>query len=155
MPKRFYVVLNWMTYAGLALSAFIAATLLPMQSEAALVALLAHEPRAVYSLVLVAALGNIIGSQVNWWLGTQVQRWQTRRWFPASATQLQRAQQWYQRYGRWSLLLSWLPVVGDPLTLIAGVLREPFWRFTLLVTIAKTARYAILAYVTLYVLQPS
>lgn len=147
-------MLSWISYLGLAFSACIAATLLPMQSEAALVALVAMEPSAVYSLVLVASLGNIAGSQINWWLGTQLQRWQSRRWFPVSPAQLERAQDWYQRYGRWSLLLSWLPIVGDPLTLIAGVLREPFWRFTLLVSIAKIGRYAALAYVTLYFLNP-
>lgn len=101
----------------------------------------------------VASLGNVVGSQINWWLGAQLHRWQHRRWFPASAEQLARAQLWYQRYGRWSLLLSWMPVIGDPLTLVAGVLREPFWRFTLVVCIAKTGRYIVLAYVTLYVLQ--
>ena len=101
----------------------------------------------------VASLGNVVGSQINWWLGTQLHRWQHRRWFPASAEQLARAQLWYQRYGRWSLLLSWMPVIGDPLTLVAGVLREPFWRFTLVVSIAKTGRYIVLAYDTLYVLQ--
>ncbi len=101
----------------------------------------------------VASLGNVVGSQINWWLGTQLHRWQHRRWFPASAEQLARAQLWYQRYGRRSLLLSWMPVIGDPLTLVAGVLREPFWRFTLVVSIAKTGRYIVLAYVTLYVLQ--
>ena len=145
-------MLSWISYLGLGFSACIAATLLPMQSEAALVALLALEPRAVYSLVLVASLGNVLGSQINWWLGTQLQRWQTRRWFPVKPAQLERAQHWYQRYGRWSLLLSWLPIVGDPLTLIAGVLREPFWRFTVLVSIAKVGRYAVLVYVTLYFL---
>ncbi|MBS7325943.1 MAG: DedA family protein [Thiopseudomonas sp.] len=146
-------MLNWISYAGLALSACIAATLLPMQSEATLVALLTLKPGAVISLVAVASLGNVVGSQINWWLGTQLHRWQHRRWFPASAEQLARAQLWYQRYGRWSLLLSWMPVIGDPLTLVAGVLREPFWRFTLVVSIAKTGRYIVLAYVTLYVLQ--
>ncbi|NLU12102.1 MAG: DedA family protein, partial [Gammaproteobacteria bacterium] len=104
-------MLSGFSYLGLALSACIAATLLPMQSEAALVALLTLKPSAVYSLVLVASLGNIIGSQINWWLGTQLQRWQTRRWFPVTPAQLERAQHWYQRYGRWSLLLSWLPIV--------------------------------------------
>lgn len=143
-------MLSWISYLGLAFSACIAATLLPMQSEAALVVLLLQEPSAVYLLVLVASLGNIIGSQINWWLGTQLQRWQTRRWFPVKPAQLKRAQHGYQRYGRWSLLLSWLPIIGDPLTLIAGVLREPFWRFTLLVSIAKVGRYTALAYVTLY-----
>ena len=147
-------MLSWISYLGLALSACIAATLLPMQSEAALVALLTFKTSAVYSLVLVASLGNIAGSQITWWLGTQLQRWQARRWFPVTPAQLERAQHWYQRYGRWSLLLSWLPIVGDPLTLIAGVLREPFWRFTLLVSIAKTSRYIVLAYVTLYLLNP-
>lgn len=146
-------MLNWISYAGLALSACIAATLLPMQSEASLVALLTLKPGAVISLVAVASLGNVVGSQINWWLGTQLHRWQHRRWFPASAEQLARAQLWYQRYGRWSLLLSWMPVIGDPLTLVAGILREPFWRFTLVVSIAKTGRYIVLAYVTLYVLQ--
>lgn len=146
-------MVSWISYAGLALSACIAATLLPMQSEATLVALLTLKPGAVISLVAVASLGNVVGSQINWWLGTQLHRWQHRRWFPASAEQLARAQLWYQRYGRWSLLLSWMPVIGDPLTLVAGVLREPFWRFTLVVSIAKTGRYIVLAYVTLYVLQ--
>lgn len=143
-------MLSWITYLGLGFSACIAATLLPMQSEAALVALLALEPSAVYSLVLVATVGNVLGSQINWWLGTQLQRWQARRWFPVKPAQLERAQKWYQQYGRWSLLASWLPIVGDPLTLIAGMMREPFWRFTLLVTIAKAGRYSVLAYATLY-----
>ncbi len=121
-------MLSWVTYLGLGFSACIAATLLPMQSEAALVALLALEPSAVYSLVLVASIGNVLGSQINWWLGTQLHRWQTRRWFPVKPAQLERAQKWYQQYGRW----------------------EPFWRFTVLVTIAKAGRYGVLAYVTLY-----
>ena len=146
-------MLSWISYLSLALSACIAATVLPMQSETVLIALLTLEPSAVYTLVLVASLGNILGSQINWWLGTQLQRWQNRRWFPVKPTQLQRAQLWYQRYGRWSLLLSWMPIIGDPLTLIAGVLREPFWRFTLLVSLAKTARYAVLASVTLSILR--
>lgn len=145
-------MLSWISYLGLALSACIAATLLPMQSEAALVVLLTLKPSAVYSLVAVATLGNVVGSQINWWLGGQLHRWQHRRWFPVTPAQLERAQHWYQRYGRWSLLLSWMPLIGDPLTLVAGVLREPFWRFTLLVSIAKSGRYAVLAYVTLYIL---
>lgn len=145
-------MLSWASYLGLAMAACIAATLLPMQSETALVALLTLKPSAVYSLVIAATIGNVLGSQINWWLGTQLQRWQDRRWFPVTPKQLKRAEHWYQRYGRWSLLFSWLPIVGDPLTLIAGVLREPFWRFTLLVSIAKAGRYSVLAYITLYIL---
>jgi len=62
---------------------------------------------------------------------------------------LQEAENWYQRYGKWSLLLSWLPVIGDPLTVVAGVLKVPFVIFVVLVTIAKLGRYLVLAWLTL------
>ncbi len=130
-------------------SAFGAATLLPLQSEAVLVGLLMRQPEAVATLLLVATLGNVLGSIVNWLLGRALEHLHERRWFPFSAAQFERAQLRYQRWGQWSLLLSWMPVIGDPLTLIAGIMREPFWRFVLLVTLAKGARYLVLAMVTL------
>ncbi|CAM4123903.1 Inner membrane protein YqaA [Pseudomonas reidholzensis] len=130
-------------------SAFGAATLLPLQSEAVLVGLLLRDPDAWLILLAVATLGNVLGSIVNWLLGRAIDRLRGRRWFPFSAAQLDRAQHRYQRWGQWSLLLSWMPVIGDPLTLIAGILREPFWRFLLLVTVAKGGRYLILALITL------
>lgn len=130
-------------------SAFGAATLLPLQSEAVLVGLLLRDPQAVFTLLLIATLGNVLGSIVNWLLGRGIEHLRDRRWFPFSAAQLDKAQQRYQRYGQWSLLLSWMPVIGDPLTLIAGIMREPFWRFVLLVTLAKAGRYAVLALLTL------
>ncbi len=133
---------------GLFLAAFVAATLIPAQSEAVLVALLLEGGPPVL-LVAVATAGNVLGSLVNWWLGMQVQRFQGRRWFPVSAARLQQAQAWYRRYGRWSLLLSWAPVIGDPITLAAGVMREPLRVFLPLVVIAKAGRYAVLALLTL------
>ncbi|KTC42508.1 MAG: YqaA family protein [Pseudomonas sp.] len=136
-------------YFGLFLAAFGAATLLPLQSEALLVGLLLNGQWAVLGLWLVATLGNVLGSLVNWWLGRRLERYQDRRWFPIAPRQLQRARKHYQRYGHWSLLLSWLPVVGDPLTLVAGVMGEPLKRFLLIVTLAKGARYAVLAWLTL------
>ncbi|OLU24457.1 hypothetical protein BVH03_20370 [Pseudomonas sp. PA15(2017)] len=136
-------------YLGLFAAAFGAATLLPLQSEALLVALLFGGAQPAWMLVLVASLGNVLGSLVNWWLGRYLQRYRNRRWFPVSEQRLQQAQHWYGRYGRWSLLLSWLPVIGDPLTLVAGIMREPLWRFTLIVTLAKTLRYTLLAAATL------
>lgn len=136
-------------YLGLFAAAFGAATLLPLQSEALLVALLLGGAQPVWTLVLVASLGNVLGSLVNWWLGRYLERFRDRRWFPVSDRRLRQAQRWYGRYGRWSLLLSWLPVIGDPLTLVAGIMREPLWRFTLIVTLAKTLRYAVLAAATL------
>ena len=132
-------------YAGLFLSALVAATLLPMQSEAVLVGLLLGGGHSVALLLLVATLGNVLGSVINWGLGRYVTRFRDRRWFPATAAQMARAEGWYRRYGRWSLLGAWLPVVGDPLTVVAGVLREPFWVFLALVTVAKGGRYLVLA----------
>lgn len=132
-------------YAGLFVMAFAAATILPMQSEAGLAALIVAGAQPVAILIAVASFGNILGSVLNWFLGRGIERFSSRRWFPARAAQLERATNWYRRYGRWSLLLSWVPVIGDPLTVIAGVLREPLWSFIAIVALAKTARYLIVA----------
>lgn len=136
-------------YLGLFAAAFIAATLLPAQSEGVLVALLlaGYVP---WLLVLVASVGNVLGSTVNWWIGREVTRFADRRWFPVKPTALARAQAWYARYGRWTLLLSWMPVIGDPLTLAAGVMREPLRVFLPLVALAKTTRYAVLAVIAVH-----
>jgi membrane protein YqaA with SNARE-associated domain len=132
-------------YAGLFLSALLAATLLPMQSEAALTGLLLAGDYPMAALLAVASIGNVAGSVVNWALGRAVERYRRARWFPVTKTALARAQGWYHRFGRWSLLLSWAPIVGDPLTLAAGIMREPFLPFLALVTIAKTGRYLAIA----------
>ena len=136
-------------YLGLFASALIAATLLPMQSEAVLVALLVTGEHSISGLLIVATLGNVLGSLVNWIMGRFLLRFKDRRWFPASDAQIERAQGWYQRYGRWSLLGSWMPIIGDPLTVVAGLMREPLLSFVVLVTLAKGARYLFLAMITL------
>jgi membrane protein YqaA with SNARE-associated domain len=136
-------------YLGLFLAAFGAATLLPLQSEAVLVGLLLSDKYLLWSLLAVATLGNVLGSMVNWWLGRGIERFRDRRWFPVSPRHLANAREHYQRYGHWSLLLSWVPIIGDPLTLVAGVMREPLGRFLLIVTLAKAARYGVLALATL------
>lgn len=135
--------------AGLFLAAFAAATLIPAQSEAVLVAMILNAVQPVWLLLVVATVGNVLGSIVNWMLGRFLIRFVDRRWFPVSPRQLDRAVGWYARCGHWSLLGAWLPVVGDPLTLAAGVMREPFWRFALIVTLAKSGRYLVLALATL------
>ncbi|MBB3352565.1 membrane protein YqaA with SNARE-associated domain [Rhizobium sp. BK049] len=115
-------MLDVAAYGGLFLAAFAAATILPMQSEAALVGLILTERHSTILLVTVASFGNVSGSVANWFLGRWIERFKDRRWFPVSPAALQRAQEWYRRYGKWSLLASWLPIVGHPITVVAGVL---------------------------------
>lgn len=130
-------------YLFLFLSAFGSATLLPKQSELVLTGLLLQHREQVLVLLAVASVGNTLGSILNWWLGLNILRLQHYRWFPIKQVQLEKAQCTYGKYGYWSLLLSWVPVVGDPLTLIAGVMKEPLWRFVLIVALAKTVRYVV------------
>ena len=132
-------------YGGLFLSAFVAASLLPAQSELVLAGLLASQEWSAFWLLFVVSLGNILGALFNYALGRGANALQHKRWFPFSGATLARAEGWYRRYGRYSLLLSWAPLVGDPLTLAAGVLRENIWIFLALVTLAKTGRYLVVA----------
>lgn len=130
-------------YLGLFISAFLAATLVPAYSEILFAGLLAagYDPLA---LLAWASAGNTLGAAVNWVLGRYLLQFQDRRWFPFRADALGAAQRWFNRWGVWSLLFAWLPVGGDALTFIAGMMRVPFWLFFLLTAIGKTARYAIL-----------
>lgn len=132
-------------FGALFLTAFAAATILPLQSEALLAGLLLTGSQSPAALILVATLGNVLGSVVNWLLGRGIDRFRDRKWFPVKPAVLDRAAVRYRHYGRWSLLLSWAPVIGDPLTLVAGVFREPLWSFVAIVTAARTARYLVVS----------
>ncbi len=132
-------------------SAFLAATLLPAQSELSLAYMLANGEAPLWLLLVVATLGNTLGSVVNWLLGRWAMRYADCRWFPVGPAARARAEAWYRRYGRWTLLLSWAPVIGDPLTLVAGLLREPFIPFVALVGAAKLARYMVVTALTVCV----
>ena len=130
-----------MTLLFLFIAAFGAATLLPLQSEAVLLGLFVEGNYTPKLLILVASIGNILGSCVNWWLGVKIEHYKNKKWFPISEYKMKKAQKIYQKYGCWSLLLSWVPIIGDPITLIAGLLKENFLRFFLIVSLAKTGRY--------------
>lgn len=130
-----------MIYFSLFFTALIAATLFPLSSEALLVTLL-YQHYSPLLLWLVATSGNTLGSCINWYLGKECLRWQEKKWFPFRPEQLARAQQQFQRYGLLSLLFAWVPVIGDPLTFFAGVMRIRFWQFLVLVAIGKALRYA-------------
>jgi membrane protein YqaA with SNARE-associated domain len=130
-------------YFGLFAVAFLAATILPAYSEVMFAGLLAagHDPLALWAW---ATTGNTLGAVVNWAVGRYLLHFQDRRWFPFRANNLHRAQLWFQRWGIWSLLFAWMPVFGDALTFIAGIMRVKFGIFVVLISIGKGARYAIL-----------
>ena len=123
-------------------TAFAAATILPFYSELLLVGLLkaGHEPWALWA---AASAGNTLGAVVNWFLGAFLMRFSDRRWFPARQKDVDRAQHGFQRWGVWSLLLAWLPIGGDALTVIGGMMRVKLPLFILLVGIGKASRYAV------------
>lgn len=131
-----------MIYLTLFFTALIAATLFPLSSEALLITLL-YQQYSPLLLWLTATSGNTLGSCINWYLGRQCLHWQDKKWFPFRPAQLTRAQHQFQRYGLVSLLFAWVPVVGDPLTFFAGVMRISFWKFLVLVAIGKGIRYGI------------
>lgn len=136
-------------YGTLFFVSFAAATLLPAQSEALVAGLIASNRYNLLLILLIATAGNTIGAVVNWGLGRFVESFRDRRWFPVPATTLDRAERWYRRWGLWSLLLSWAPIVGDALTVVAGMLRVNLLIFVALVVIAKGGRYLVLAYVVI------
>jgi membrane protein YqaA with SNARE-associated domain len=128
------------------LAAFLAATPVPMQSELAFIAL-AASGWSLTALVIVASLGNILGSCVTYAAGRGLGGLGVWRWFRLPPEKMARAETWFARWGRWSLLLSWLPG-GDLLVLLAGTLRMPLLPFIALITLAKTGRYTVLAMAT-------
>ena len=132
-------------YIFLFISAFLAATILPAQSEGVLAYQISAAPDQIVMLIALATFGNVLGAMVNWGLGMFATRYRSRAWFPVGQDKLEIAEGRYRKFGRYSLLLSWVPFIGDPITVVAGVLREPLWSFLVLVTIAKSSRYLFIA----------
>ena len=139
-------------YLALFLSSFFAATLLPAQSEAVLSFQLASNKEDLIYLILLATSGNVLGALVNWYLGKFFLHYKEKKWFPIKTDKLAKGEKYYKKYGRVSLLLSWMPIIGDPITLVAGILKEPLWSFLILVTIAKGLRYIFVVVVTLNII---
>ena len=128
------------------LSALLSATLLPGGSEALLLYRL-HQGADATALVLVATAGNLIGSTITYAMGRAGNAALHRRWLRIDQALVARAERWFDRWGRPSLLFAWLPVVGDPLCLGAGLLRAPLAWFLVLVGIGKLGRYVFLAWI--------
>lgn len=133
---------------GLFLAAFVAATLVPFQSEILFAGMIVAKPEQFAIILVVASVGNVLGSCLNYALGRGMVQLGLMQRFRIPEEALRRAEAWFRRWGVWSLLLSWLPL-GDVLTVVAGTLRTPLWLFVTLVTVAKTGRYAVLGVLTL------
>ena len=135
-----------MIYLSLFVISFLAATILPFSSELTLAGLMATSSYDNLLLLLVASLGNVLGSAVNWILGFYSRNLSTKKWFPFKDEQIEKSSRWFNKFGRWSLLFAWVPIIGDPLTLAAGLLRVRFVEFLILVTIGKVSRYVVIFY---------
>jgi len=133
-------------YISLFFISFLAATILPFSSEVTLATLIASSNYNNLLLLIFASLGNILGSVVNWVLGFYSRNLATKRWFPFKDKQIKKSSSWFNRFGKWSLLFAWFPIIGDPLTLAAGLLRVKFIEFLILVTIGKVSRYIVIFY---------
>lgn len=128
-----------MSYFSLFLTSFASATLLPGGSEALFVYLLSEHLSPILLLV-IATLGNTLGSFVNYILGKYATDFALRKNY-MKEKHLQKATSLFEKYGAWSLLFSWLPIIGDPLTFVAGIVRYAWWKFVIIVGVAKLARY--------------
>ena len=135
-----------MIYLSLFTISFLAATILPFSSELTLAGLIATSNYDNLLLLIVASFGNVLGSVVNWALGFYSRNLTTKKWFPFKDKQINNSSKWFSKFGKWSLLFAWVPIIGDPLTLVAGLLRVRFLDFLILVMIGKISRYLVIFY---------
>jgi membrane protein YqaA with SNARE-associated domain len=124
----------------------LAATILPFSSELTLAGLISTSNYDNLLLLVFASFGNVLGSVFNWGLGFYARNLTIKKWFPFKETQIERSSKWFSKFGKWSLLFAWVPIVGDPLTFVAGLLRVRFLDFIILVAIGKVSRYLIIFY---------
>jgi len=141
-----------LSYFKLFLISFLAATVLPLSSEIVLTTMLLTNLFEKSLLLVFASLGNILGSVLNWYLGKKLNLYKDKKWFPVSAERLKKSQYYFNKYGLWSLLIAWVPIIGDPITLLAGVLNVRLSIFLFLVSISKISRYVFILYLSSYLI---
>ena len=139
-------------YSSLFISSFLSSTVLPGHSEITLITFILLEKYSQFLLIFFASVGNILGSFVNWYLGFHITKFVNKSWFPFKKKQLDKASSWYLKYGKWSLFFTWVPIIGDPLTIVAGIFRVPLIIFITIVSISKILRYIFVSYITLKLL---
>ena len=139
-------------YIILFTSSFASSTILPGHSEITLIALITQKKYEVFYLVVFASLGNILGSVLNWYLGLYFLKFKNKKWFPFKENHINKVSKSFLKYGKWSLLLSWVPFIGDALTLVAGMFRVPLHQFIIIVSVAKIGRYIFVSLIALSIL---
>ncbi len=137
-------------YFGLFIAAFLAATILPLSSEIVLSALLLSGLSPI-ALVAIATTGNVLGSLTNYALGYWASLEIIKKWLKISEEEFVQAEQRFVKYGLFSLCFAWVPIIGDPLTVLAGVLRIRLWLFVIFVAVGKLMRYIVISYFILQV----
>ena len=135
-----------MIYLSLFGISFLAATILPFSSELSLAGFISTSNFNNLLLLIAASLGNILGSVVNWFIGFYSRNFTSKKWFPFNELQITTSSKWFEKFGKWALLFAWVPILGDPLTLVAGLLRVKFLDFIILVAIGKVSRYLVVLY---------
>ena len=120
------------------------ATIIPFGSEAYFITLLSLDKYNHFILFVVASVGNVLGSLFNWICGFYINFFIKKSWFPVNSKIIDRGNKLFTKYGKWSLLISWFPLIGDPITFAAGTLRYPIIPFLVLVSIGKFGRYLII-----------
>ena len=136
-------------YSSLFISSFLSSTILPGHSEITLTTLILLEKYSQFLLIFFASFANILGSVINWYLGFYITKFVNKSWFLFKEKQLDKASLWYSKYGKWSLFFSWVPIIGDPLTIVAGIFRVPLVIFITIVSISKVLRYIFVGYIAL------
>ena len=133
-----------MIYTSLFVVSFMVATIIPFGSEVFFASLLSLNKYNHFLLLLAASTGNVLGSLFNWICGYYVNYFINKSWFPIKKNMITRATEIFHKYGKWSLLLSWVPFIGDPITFVAGTLRYPMIPFLIFVSIGKVGRYLVI-----------
>ena len=139
-----------MVYLSLFTVCFLVATIIPFGSEIYFATLLAMGNYNSLLLLIAAATGNILGSVFNWICGYYAAYFLKKKWFLISQNQVDKATNFFLKYGKWSLLFAWVPFLGDPLTFVAGTLKYSFYPFLLLVSIGKIGRYLVIYFSVLW-----
>ena len=139
-----------MIYLSLLTVSFMVATIIPFGSEMYFATLLSLGKYNSFLLLVSASIGNVLGSVFNWVCGYYVNYFIKKPWFPIRQNKITKGTEIFNKYGKWSLLLSWVPFIGDPITFVAGTLRYSLIPFVILVSIGKVGRYLVIYFSILW-----